>query len=310
MIITRPERIEWDAERSEFGYFLCSDLHIGASVTDYGRLREDLKLAADRGDRILINGDVFDLVLPSDRKRFRPSVLADELLGRDDVQNAALDMAYRIFEPVVENIDMIGVGNHDTADEKHHHVDLVAMLVDRLNGRLQQLGSQHRISYGGFEGFVQYRFSRKDKSGKWGATRKLTIYYHHGAGGSSPVTRGLIDFNRKAVWVDSDMIWLGHKHNRLLDTTTLRARCPDSGDVPIFEPQLYIMTGSYLKSREPQTQAQIKEHGRRGHYGADAGYAPQSIGGTRVVYQIKNNSGLRAQGRATHALRVEVEVSS
>ncbi len=280
--IARPEPIE--VQRStEAGITLMSDLHLGATHVDYKRIERDLKDALEHGDRILINGDVFDFILPSDHKRFSPDALHSRLRGRRDILNACLEWAVEMFTPYAHLIDMVGIGNHETSVEKHHSADIVAMLCDRLSAI-----AGRTVSYGGYTGYVDYRFRRGGPSSD---TRRLVIYYHHGTGGQAPVTKGLIGFHRSSTWVDSDIIWHGHRHNRLVDMTGLRLRCPLAGDSPTTDQQVAIMTGAYMVNYTGQSQADFRERGRRAPYASDWGLPPQGMGGARVLVRFPKAGG-------------------
>jgi len=266
----------------EAGIWLSSDQHIGASNVDYELIRDELAEAGRNGDRINLNGDVFDCILPKDHRRFRPDTLHPHLQGRSDVLDAALEMAEDIYGPYAELIDMIGLGNHESAVEKYHATDMIARLARRLNQR------GGKVSYGGYTGFIDYRFRAKG-----GRASRYIVYYHHGSGGSAPATKGITGFGRR-MWVDSDVIWLGHQHNKLVDGTTLKMSCPREGDDPIMRKQVGIMTGGYMNSYEGQTQADVRSGGRRGHYAEDAGLPPQAKGGARLTIKFDRRCGIKS----------------
>jgi hypothetical protein len=55
--------------------------------------------------------------------------------------------------------------------------------------------------------------------------------YNHGSGGSAPVTRGLIQTNRQAVFLpDADIVWNGHNHQGYI-VPIARERLSDRGKV-------------------------------------------------------------------------------
>ncbi len=278
-VITRPKPITYNAIDEPHTITLMSDLHIGAIDTDYECIDTELKRAQEEGHRILLNGDLFDLIFPVDHKRFRPDTLHPHIQGRADILNATLEMAYDVLSPYKDSIDMIGLGNHESAAEKYHSVDIIALLLDRL------ATDNRRIAYGGYTGFVKYQFEKSTGNNRL----PLVIYYHHGSGGSAPVTRGMIDFNRKQTWVDADVIWLAHKHNRLSDATPQRMRCPVTGDDPIIEEVRCIMTGGYRRSGLGQSQEEIQKMGRRSNYAIDGGMSPQGIGGARLIIRVKEH---------------------
>lgn len=267
----------------EIGVFLASDHQIGAEDTDYDYIDTELQMAVARNDRLCFNGDLFDAIFPSDKKRFRPSVLHPSLQGRDDVADAAVDMAYRIFAPYAEYIDVIGVGNHDDSNVKYHHSDLVMQLVKRLNTMLENKNSHHRISYGGYCGFIAYLFFSGGK-----CIDSLRIQYHHGSGGAAPVTKGMIDFNRSDVWIEeADIIWKGHKHNKLYYKDQVVSLSPD-GQTYTKRSRLHVLTGAYGKHYEPQDQTSVLESGRKASFVEDRFMSPQGLGGFRIVFRIEN----------------------
>jgi hypothetical protein len=102
----------------------------------------------------------------------------------------------------------------------------------------------------------------------------------------------MIDFNRKAAWVTSDVIWLGHKHNKLVDATPLRLRCPKNGAEPIVDQQVCIMTGAYMNNYAGSTHEHTMQHGRRSVYSSDAGLPPQGKGGVRLLVKVHRQGGV------------------
>lgn len=282
-VIARPEPIVYQTGET-FGITLQSDHHIGAHDTDYEKMVRELDIAKAHGDRVVFNGDLFDLIFPFDSKRYSPDTLHPKLQGRRDVLNASLDFAFDLLAPYAEIIDCIGMGNHEASVEKYHSTDIVMLLIEKLQATLPA-GSKHVIHYGGKLGFVQYKF--RHRAG--GNVRTIDLFYFHGAGGSAPVTKGMIDFNRTNQYVEADIIWLGHKHNRFIDTTPQRVRCPRDGDQPIVKPMIHVMTGGYRRGVIAQDQESMRRYGRQANYGTDMGLAPQGTGGARLLITIKGD---------------------
>ena len=276
-VICRPTPIG-DANRKEVGIRLMSDLHIGSLQVNYRLIQKELEEARKNGDRICINGDVFDAILVADRKRFSPDALHPRLHGRRDILNSAIEWGVEMLGPFADFIDVVGIGNHESAVEKHHSMDPVRILVYELAKAVSKERKSHVVHYGGYTGFVDYRF----------ANNRWVLYYHHGSGGSSPVTKGMIDFNRKDVFVDADCIWMGHKHNRW-NASLEKISCPLSGNSPNVKIVRHVMTGSYMKTYVGQSQESLRKHGRRTNYAADMGLAPQGQGGARVVLKKSRN---------------------
>lgn len=268
--IIRPKAIAYKCG-GQTSIALMGDLHIGSAATRISAIKADLEMAKACGARVLINGDVMECIFPADSKRFNPADLAPELRGRNDVLNATLDLAYGVLAPYASLIDMIGVGNHETATAHYHSADIGLMLADKLG-----------VPYGGMCGFVDYRFQRSGGGGQ-----RYVIFYHHGAGGSAPVTKGMIDFHRSR-WIDADLVWFGHKHTRI-QSHELSMRCPESGDQPVMRDRRFVITGSYSQTYHGQSQNSFRQHGRLSNYAADKLLAPNGCGGAVVQLTHKRD---------------------
>lgn len=257
------------------GFTLLSDLHLGAVNADVTLIKEELEEAFCLGDRILINGDVFDGILPSDKKRFDLQVLHPKIRGRSDVLNATIDWAVELLAPYAKNIDMIGCGNHDTL-MKHHSFDPVSLLIDQLNSKH---GGQ--ILYGGYTGFLPYQIRANQKK----KARSFVMFYHHGTGHGA---WGSVNEFRKFLEAleGVDLLWLAHRHTRL-NSHVQRIRCPDSGiKLQVREVRL-VRTGGYLTIYEGQDGSEAVFEGLQINYASVQGLMPQGKGGARLDLNIK-----------------------
>lgn len=286
--INRPEPMKVPYGEST-SLTLMSDLHIGAAHVDYKLIEKEIETARENGDRVLINGDLLDLILAKDAKRYSPEAVHPRLAGRSDMINAAITWAAELLAPVAGQIDMIGIGNHETAVSKWHGVDPTLLVIYELERSIREQKKEHTIHYGGYTGFVDYRVRQDETHGiRW------VLYYHHGSGASAPVTKGMIDFNRKDVFIDADVIWMGHKHNKL-SVTVEKLSCPEAGDQPKVKEVRHIMTGAYFKTYHGQSQASVRQYGRRSNYAADMGLAPQGRGGVRILLTPQRNYSMTVQ---------------
>lgn len=201
MIEPMIKRVFWDGDH--YGLALFSDLHLGANDTDEDKLKKDLEQSCNENRRILINGDLVETILPTDKKRFTPS---KSMSLRDDALNEITEYAVNFLKPYADYIDMIGTGNHEQSVIKYNSFDIIGAICVLLNReRSRSLDPIHRA---GYQGYAQYRIN----DGNNRTTSSFTIYHHHGIGGSSPVTKGMIDFNRIIYSHDADLWWIGHKH--------------------------------------------------------------------------------------------------
>lgn len=122
---------------------------------------------------------------------------------RGDYFDALVETAAEYFDPYKENLCLLGYGNHETKILKNHETDL----LDRLAYRLRSSGGITRV--GGYDGFIRIQLRRNTQKNSW------LLYYNHGSGGGGPVTKGMIEFNRKACDVDADIYLMGHIHESM-----------------------------------------------------------------------------------------------
>lgn len=256
----------------EVKLMMMSDLHIGALHNDYKRIEQDLKRAKDEGALIAINGDVFDMILPGDRKRYRSNNLHPRMFSAgDDMIGESIRWAVEILEPYKDRIIMIGDGNHDDAVARFHHIEPVKQLVIMLNGK------NGKIKYGGYHGWIHFIMQNGEDRGHY------VINYHHGAGGAAPVTKGAITFSRANMWIEgADAVWRGHTHTLQAGRDAkigfnIMARSPETRIK--HRTVLTIRTGSYMDTYAGTTSEELLKNGRKDSYGAIQDYGALPKGG-------------------------------
>jgi len=226
------------SKQKEHNIAFFSDLHIDAADCDTKALNKDLNKAADNNCRFLINGDIADAIIPNDRKRYNNR---DDLIDRNDHLNVITEHVYEVLKPYADYIDVIRCGNHEDAIVKHHNYDIIRGVITLLQrDRSDKLPAIHQ---GDYRGFVTYLYHH----GSNNAIRRTVVYQHHGAGGSAPVSKGMIDFNRMIYSNDADIYHTGHKHNSLVDSGVTRVRVDRSGR-PVIDRKLAIQTAGYKKA--------------------------------------------------------------
>lgn len=263
---------KYEKSSDRFPYLLMSDLHIGAASCDKDLIVSELQWARENKARVAIAGDVFDLLLPKDHKRFNPTVLDPLIRNTDSVLNATLNMGSKILKPYADLIDLIGCGNHETAITKYHATDIIALLCERLST------PKHQVRHGGYTGAWVNHYSRAS-----GCSGTFTVWYHHGTGGSSPVTKGIINFHRFSTWVrDADVIWSGHRHTRFVSHVQ-EARIPNQGDRFELRNVYHLQTSSYDSGDHEQFDS---EGSYTTNWAVEKAFAPQGRGGAKVWISI------------------------
>jgi len=171
---------------------IYSDIHDASdTAVPHMRRRADLPNAS-----FICLGDMFDMIVPSDNRRFQPSRVKETLRGHDDFIDRAIEDGLDTYGKFPWR--MLGTGNHCHEVLKRHFTNPMARLAGKL-----------RVPFGGFSGYLRFRFRLKNgRVARW----KLNLLYHHG-GSSGPVTKGLPWAQRFANgFADWDIFAYGHNH--------------------------------------------------------------------------------------------------
>ena len=214
---------------------LFSDIHFDSPDCDKDSLKMHMDYCLQDKRYILINGDLFDAILLKDIKRAVPH----NTENRDNQLNVKLEETAHFLTPYKDQILFMGRGNHEESIMKYNGLDLMQMITTMLNA-----GNKHQIQYGNYANFLRFAWVNQRKQ----IQLKYDIFAHHGAGGSAPVTKGLIDFSRLSKGVNADLIWIGHKHQSVVDYSDPIMYIDKNGTVLLKNRQL-IQTPSYQKGR-------------------------------------------------------------
>lgn len=228
-----------------------SDLHIESSAFDERGFKQLMARRASPYHRAVLIGDVLDLVVPNDLKRFRPSVQSGQVAGRDDWINAALDCAVERLTVDGMTIDAIGPGNHEDELLKRHGIDVTSMLC-----------REFRCARLGYSGVVRYRIRRPEQNKA--RVEMFSIAYHHGAWGGRLVKGfgGARDWFR--MWDGWHIACFGHNHQSTIHREE-HFRITNTGDF-VRRPAYYVGTGTWVDS--------YSDDARLTHYAERAGHAP------------------------------------
>ncbi len=259
-----------------FRLSLLSDFHLGAAACDVDMIHQELDRAWTYQNRILLGGDLLDLVLPGDLKRFNPTVLAPRLQGRTDIINEALNWLEEILAPVASAIDVVFPGNHETYIEKKLSFDPSKEIVERLRKY------NPNIQYGNYTSYVIYQLPKK---------QTYTIWFTHGGGAVTTTAKALKNLLDVIPVFEADLYWSGHYHCRA-NCSEQRLKATPEG--PVAQDVRCVLTGSYLKTYGHQSQTSVTGRGKISNYGADGAMRPHGIGGAEVELCFDN------RGRVDH----------
>ena len=178
-----------------------SDVHYDSKECDRDMLHRHLKEAEKRGAIVFINGDWFDLMQGKRDPRGSYSSLRPEYKGVNYLDLVIQESAEYLSQFNIRWI--IGRGNHETnITERMHHdpIASLAMLM-RMKGR--------EVTDVGYDGYICYRLRAST------ATQSALQYFHHGYGGASPRSKGVLNADlNQAAYADADIYTTGHTHNK------------------------------------------------------------------------------------------------
>jgi hypothetical protein len=210
---------------------LMSDVHWDNPLCNRELLKQHLDLALQRNAPILDAGDFFCAMQGKYDKRSSKKDIRPEHC-KNDYLDALVNTAAEWLKPYKKLLTVRGIGNHESAIYKNHETDL----IERLAERLRSAGGIARR--GGYSGYVRFALNTQ------GRTSVVKLWYFHGAGGGGPVTRGVIQTNRQAVYVaDADLVLTGHTHDAW-QVPIQRIRLGKADNVEHFR-QTHIKVGGY-----------------------------------------------------------------
>jgi hypothetical protein len=184
-------------------FLLTSDHHYDSTKCDRNKLKKHHNAAKEKDAGIFCFGDLFDVMQGRSDRRSSKGELREEYKG-GNYYDLVVNDAVEWYSQYAENYILISPGNHETSIRKYQETDVLSRLVNRINEK-----KKSSIQEGTYSGWVKFVFEHE--SG--GSVRSFWLFYHHGYGGGGPVTRGVIQTNRKAVYLpDADVIVSGHVH--------------------------------------------------------------------------------------------------
>lgn len=217
--------------KKDFWYLLSSDGHWDNPDADRDMMERHLKECRERGAMWFHFGDFYCAMQGkydkrSDKSKLRPEHQTSKYL------DSLVDTAAKWFDDYKDIPKFFGLGNHETAILKNHETNLIERLVERINAK------EGNAYMGGYGGWIKLQFNRNQER------QSINLKYFHGHGGGGPVTKGLIQSQRQAVFLpDADIVVSGHVHEQYTIPFT-RERLKDSGKI-VLEEQWHVRTPTY-----------------------------------------------------------------
>jgi len=245
--------IEWPGSLRVGGsvrVLLQFDEHWDNPKSDQDLIKTHMQEAVDGGIPIIKGGDTFCAM----QGRYDPRRARTDVRKEHDFPDYVdrLVSGYAEFaEFAAPNIAFMGRGNHELGVLKNIETDL----IERTAERLRIKGSP--VITGGIGGWLLFRVHVTK-------TTKviLPVFYHHGHGGGGPVTKGVIQTNRRSTYLpDASVIISGHVHEEWTVTLARDRMNPATGRQWQDE-QLHICTATYKDEYAPEKSTWHSLNGR------------------------------------------------
>ena len=232
-------------------FLLTADRHWDNPMSNHDMKIKHMKQAEKYKAGIIDIGDLFCAMQGKfDKRSDKDNIRPEHLKG--DYLDSLWKTAARFFKPYAERFIMIGMGNHETAVLRNHETNLTNNLIERLNEQ-----TKSNIYNGGYSGWIQFVFHDK-----WEKTDRIVkMWYIHGYGGGGPVTKGVIESNRRTVYLpDADIVISGHIHESW-NLTLTRNRLKSDG-IQHLEDQEHIQLPTYKEEYQDGYEGFHIERGR------------------------------------------------
>jgi len=214
-----------------------SDVHYDSIECDRDLLTKHLRSLEGKFGFVVINGDWFDAMQGRYDPRGSKSAIRPEYK-----HSRYLDM---IVEDSVEYLSQfnlcyhLNIGNHCESILRRLETDILARLVDGLNSK------GIKAQKGAYSGYIVLRHSFHNGT-RFHATATQTTWYHHGYGGNSARSKGILSADIDTMQNPSaDVIVKGHDHQSWYLPISVKELAQN---LEIKEKLIHhIRTGSYKK---------------------------------------------------------------
>lgn len=174
------------------------DMHVGNAGFQEKEFLAARKAVLDQGINVILMGDLADCIGVRDKRADLESVDPRYYGSLSRYVDASLDHLKELLEPMRGSVLGVVRGNHEDEVLRATNRDVSYELARHLG-----------VPYLHMSGFLRIRFTR----GRF--TRKVDVFYHHGAGGAQTKGGKLRKVQRLHEGFDADIYMTGHVHDPL-----------------------------------------------------------------------------------------------
>lgn len=267
MIVT-DKRLDWHSGATWTIWGLY-DVHLDSTGCDLKRLQRDIQTIKDDPlARVVIGGDFNDLTNALFDPRSQRSNVPVSLAQEDDYADKCIEWNCDVLSPIADKIDVYLTGNHEDGYARRHGTNVARITAHRLN-----------VPYSGYCGYLRHFIGHKVKKRPDPLVDGvINGWLHHGAGGSSPVTKGMIGVTRTQTDFRFHYAMSGHIHTRVGADSVVIEPAGNFGEGRIKEiPICSIVCGTYLKTYPEGSTTTYAARGRA---------SPAPLGAGRVYIDM------------------------
>lgn len=253
-------------------YLMLSDIHYDSVYCQRKLLKKVLDEAVETDAKIMIFGDLFDVMGGKFDKRASKDEIRPEYSTSKYFTQIVEDAA-AFFIPYKDNVIFVSDGNHETSIQNRNEISLLDNFCFMLNLK----GGD--VLRGKYSGFIRFMFDMNNSN----RSSKL-MYYTHGSGGAAPVTKGAIKTNRRQDYALADFYVSGHIHTEYeLPRTQIRL---NQANVASIEKVYHWQLGCFKNDFLSGGWADHKE------------FAPPNLGGRWLQFYYNRGVNTRVSWRS------------
>lgn len=186
-------------------FLLTADEHHDNPKSKHKLIARHMNQCKERGGYRLGFGDLFCVMQGKQDRRHSKSDLRPEHQV-EEYQDAVVHSVAEFYARWPEQLLFQSYGNHESSFRKVHETDVLARWADKV-ARLTK--DRANVTVGPYTGWLRFIFNEDEGR----RTRSVNLAYHHGHGGGGPVTKGVIQTNRRAIYLpDANIVVTGHIH--------------------------------------------------------------------------------------------------
>jgi len=240
-------------------FLKLADVHFDSVFCNRKLLKGLLDEAVEREAPINVYGDLLDVMQGKNDRRSDSGEMRKEYVGVPGKKylNAVVEDTVEFFKPYAHLIMDMSEGNHEASNAKYGDFSVLEYVCELL-------GVQ-RMRYAGWIRYQMKKDTGGHKCSRW-------EYFHHGSGGDSPVTLGMIGTARNQEGIVADIYVGGHNHNEFKATRSYAIPTPSNKIVQVDALHINV------PSLKDEWSAYLGYH-------VETGKKPKPIGGAWMFFE-------------------------